>query len=574
MKFDIGEITTILKEQIEQYSEKLEVSQVGKVLEVGDGIARIYGLSEAMAGELLEFENGVFGVVFNLEVQNIGAILLGDYTKLREGMSVKPTGRVLSVPVGEALLGRVVDSLGQPLDGKGPITSEKYYPVERKAAGIAERRPVNQPLQTGIKAIDAMIPIGRGQRELIIGDRKTGKTAIAIDTIINQKNNPKGEEVICVYVAIGQKESTIASVVETLRKHGAMDYTIVVASSSSSPAPMQYIAPYAGTAMAEYFMYEHDKDTLVVYDDLTKQAQAYRQLSLLMRRPPGREAYPGDIFYCHSRLLERGVRLQDKIKEEYKDALLKAGISNAALLGHRLSARPGEDEEKKIEEFSKLTGIPKEKLKDKGKELYTKGGSLTALPIIETQEGEVSAYIPTNVISITDGQIYLQPDLFFAGVRPAIDVGISVSRVGGNAQVWGMKDKKVAGGLRLALAAYRELEAFAQLGTELDKASQAALDRGARMIEILKQPQYQPMNVAEQILIIYVGNQGYLDNIPVERIQEFANKFLAFIKDTHSEIYEDIQKKNGIDQELEKKLETEVTEYVKTFLSDETPDVR
>ncbi|RME86548.1 MAG: F0F1 ATP synthase subunit alpha [Planctomycetota bacterium] len=574
MKFDIGEISSVIKKEIEGYEEKLEVSNVGHVLEVGDGIARIYGLTGALAGELLEFENGTRGQVFNLEKNNIGAILLGDYRTLKEGMTVRTTGEVLSVPVGKALLGRVVNPLGDPIDGKGPIEAEKYYPVERKAPGIAERRPVNQPLQTGIKAIDAMIPIGRGQRELIIGDRKTGKTAIALDTIINQKNNAKGEEVYCVYVAVGQKESTIAAVVDTLEKYGAMEYTIVVASSASDPAPLQYLAPYAGTAMAEYFMLEHDLDTLCVYDDLTKQAQAYRELSLLMRRPPGREAYPGDVFYCHSRLLERAARIQDHILEEYKEPLLKAGISNAALLDIKLTPRAGEKEEDKIEEMHKITGIPKEKLKNKGKALYRKGGSLTSLPIIETQEGEVSAYIPTNVISITDGQIYLEPDLFFAGVRPAINVGISVSRVGGNAQIKAMKDKKVAGGLRLALAAFRELEAFAQLGTELDKASQASLDRGYRMIEVLKQGQYKPLEVCDQVIIIYAGNQGYLDDIPVEKVKEYEEKLLAFVLDAHPYLRNEIMEKKALDDDLEEKLNKVLKNFTEAFKEGKTPDVR
>ena len=405
-----------------------------------------------MAGEMVEFPNGVHGLVFNLEENSVGVIILGDYLEISEGDEVKTTGRLLSVPVGEALIGRVVDPLGNPLDGKGPIVTNERRPVETIAPGIAARQPVKQPLQTGIKAIDAMTPIGRGQRELIIGDRKTGKTAIAIDTIINQK----GGDVICIYVACGQRASATAAVVEVLREHGAMDYTIVVSATSSDPAPLQYVAPYAGAAMAEHFMWQ-GKHTLVIYDDLSKQAQAYRQLSLLMRRPPGREAYPGDVFYCHSRLLERACKLSDELG----------------------------------------------------------GGSMTALPIIETLEGEVSAYIPTNVISITDGQIYLQPDLFFAGVRPAINVGISVSRVGGNAQTKAMKS--VAGSLRLDLAAFRELEAFAQLGTELDKATQRQLDRGYRMVELLKQPQYEPRPVVDQVIAIFAGTQGYFDKVPVKR---------------------------------------------------------
>ncbi|HNX58477.1 MAG TPA: F0F1 ATP synthase subunit alpha, partial [Spirochaetota bacterium] len=432
MKIKTDEIRSIIRKEIEEYRNKLDIAETGTVISVGDGIAKIYGLSSVMAGEMLEFENGAYGMVLNLEESTIGAVVLGDYLTIAEGETVKRLGRVLATPVGEELLGRVVNPLGIPLDGKGPISSSKTRPVEFLAPGIADRQPVKGPLQTGIKAIDTMIPIGRGQRELIIGDRKTGKTAIAIDTIINQK----GKNVICVYVAIGQKASTVAGIVEKLQANGAMEYTIVVVANASDPAPLQYIAPYAGTAMAEYFMYEKKGHTLCVYDDLSKQANAYRQLSLLLRRPPGREAYPGDIFYCHSRLLERSAKLSNELG----------------------------------------------------------GGSLTALPIIETQEGEVSAYIPTNVISITDGQIYLQPGLFASGVRPAVDVGISVSRVGGNAQIRAMR--KYAGSLRLDLSQYRALEAFAQLGTELDPVTQAQLDRGMRLVELLKQGQYEPMSVA------------------------------------------------------------------------------
>src|SRR5579859_5201505 len=440
MAINVAEITSILKNEIAEFQQHMEVSEVGTVIEVGDGIARIYGLKNAMAGELLEFQNGIMGQVFNLEEDSIGAVIFGDYLKIREGDTVKSTGRLLEVPVGDAVIGRVVNPLGHPIDGGPAIQSRETRKVDIVAPGIADRQPVKEPLQTGIKAIDSMIPIGRGQRELIIGDRKTGKTAIAIDTIIAQK----GTGVKCFYIAIGQKESTVAGIVETLKHYGAMEYTTVVVASAADPAPLQYIAPYAGCAMAEYFMWK-GQATLCVYDDLSKQAASYRQLSLLLRRPPGREAYPGDVFYLHSRLLERAVKLSD---------------ANG-------------------------------------------GGSLTALPIIETQEGEVSAYIPTNVISITDGQIYLEPDLFFAGVRPAINVGISVSRVGGNAQTKAMK--QVAGGLRLDLAAFRELEAFAQLGTELDKATQMQLDRGYRMVELLKQPQFRPMDVIDQVLVIFAG---------------------------------------------------------------------
>jgi F-type H+-transporting ATPase subunit alpha len=510
MKIKAEEITSVLRKQIEQYRITLDVADVGRVLEVGDGIARVYGLSNAMAAELVEFEGGVFGQVLNLEESSIGVAIFGDYLQVKEGQQVRGTGRVLEVPVGQSLVGRVVNPLGQPLDGRGPIKAERFRPMEMIAPGIADRQPVKQPLQTGIKAIDSMTPIGRGQRELIIGDRKTGKTAIAIDTIINQKS----ENVVCVYVAIGQKESTVASVVDTLRKHGAMDYTIVVAASASDPAPMQYIAPYAGCAMAEEFMYNQHRDTLVVYDDLTKQAQAYRQLSLVLRRPPGREAYPGDVFYLHSRLLERAVKLSDDLG----------------------------------------------------------AGSLTALPIIETQEGEVSAYIPTNVISITDGQIYLVPDLFFAGVRPAVDVGISVSRVGGNAQIKGMR--KVAGSLRLDLAAYRALEAFAQLGTELDAATQKQLDRGARMVEVLKQPQYAPMLVVDQILVLYAGSQGHLDAVPVRRVREFEAVLLETIRTTHPELRQRIQESKEIPADLTAKLDQTMASIREAFLTGKAHDPR
>jgi F-type H+-transporting ATPase subunit alpha len=478
MKINIEEIKSIIKKEIEGYKSELDVSEVGSVIQVGDGIARIHGLSNAMAGEMLEFENGIQGMVLNLEEKTIGCAILGDYLGIQEGFSVKRLNRVLAVPVGDALLGRVVNPLGQPLDNKGPIVSDKFRPVEFIAPGIADRQPVKEPLQTGIKAIDSMTPIGRGQRELIIGDRKTGKTTIAIDTIINQK----GKGVKCFYVAVGQKASTVASIVERLTEHGAMEYTVVIAANASDPAPLQYIAPYAGCAMAEYYLYDQKGGhTLCVYDDLSKQANAYRELSLLLRRPPGREAYPGDIFYCHSRLLERAAKLSDELG----------------------------------------------------------GGSLTALPIIETQEGEVSAYIPTNVISITDGQIYLLPNLFASGVRPAVDVGISVSRVGGNAQIKAMK--KYAGSLRLDLAQFRELEAFAQMGTELDAATQRQLDRGVRLVEVLKQGQYVPMNVEDQVSIIFAGTQGLMDRIPVEKIKDFESKFLTHIRDSHRDLLDEIR---------------------------------
>jgi F-type H+-transporting ATPase subunit alpha len=503
MAINVAEITSVLKQEIAGFEQKLKVSSVGTVIEVGDGIARIYGLRDAMAGELLEFGHGVMGQVFNLEEDSIGAVIFGEYLKIKEGDTVKSTGRLLEVPVGDAIIGRVVNPLGEPLDGGPPIQSSESRKMDIVAPGIADRQPVTEPLQTGIKAIDSMIPIGRGQRELIIGDRKTGKTAIAIDTIINQK----GKGVKCFYVAVGCKESTVATIVEVLRSAGAMEYTTVVIATAADPAPMQYIAPYAGCAMAEYFMWKGEA-TLCVYDDLSKQAAAYRQLSLLLRRPPGREAFPGDVFYLHSRLLERAVKLS----------------------------------------------------KEKG------GGSLTALPIIETQEGEVSAYIPTNVISITDGQIYLEPDLFFAGVRPAINVGISVSRVGGNAQTKMMK--KIAGSLRLDLAAYRELEAFSQLGTELDKATQAQLDRGARLVELLKQTQYKPMPVEQEVMMIYAGTQspekgqpGYLDDVPLARVQEFQNAFLAYIDSSYSELRKNLAEQKTLTPEFEAELKKALLDF-------------
>ena len=498
MKFKADEIASVIRKEIEDFRGKVETSQVGRVLEIGDGIARVYGLADAMAGEMVEFSNGTRGQVFNLEENSVGVIILGDYLKIAEGDEVRSTGQLLSVPVGTAVIGRVIDPLGNPLDGKGPIVATESRPLESMAPGIAGRQPVKQPLQTGIKAVDAMTPIGRGQRELIIGDRKTGKTAVALDTIINQK----GEDVICVYVACGQRAASVAGVIEALREHGAMDYTVVVSSPSSDPAPMQYVAPYAGAAIAEYFMYQ-GKHTLVVYDDLSKQAQAYRQLSLLMRRPPGREAYPGDVFYCHSRLLERASKLSNELG----------------------------------------------------------GGSMTALPIIETLQGDVSAYIPTNVISITDGQIYLEPDLFFAGVRPAINVGISVSRVGGNAQTKAMK--KVAGGLRLQLAAFRELEAFAQLGTELDKATQTQLDRGYRMVELLKQLQYRPMKVADQVISIYAGTKGYFDKVPANQVARVEEEMMKFFSDEKPEVRNEILNSGDLSAATEEKLKAALEEFFK-----------
>lgn len=493
MDINANEIATVLKEKIKNYKADFSPNEVGVVVEVGDGIARVMGLPHIMANEMITFECGSTGIAFNLEEGTIGAIVLGDYTEIKEGSKVSRLKRILEVPVGEELLGRVVNPLGIPIDGRGDIKTDKRRIIEFPAPGIADRQAVKEPLQTGIKAIDSMTPIGRGQRQLIIGDRSTGKTSIALDTIINQK----GKNVICVYVAIGQKASTVAGVVNTLRQYGALEYTIIVTATASDSAPLQYIAPYSGCAMAEYFMYEEKKDTLVVYDDLSKQANAYRQISLLLRRPPGREAFPGDVFYLHSRLLERAAKLSDDLG----------------------------------------------------------GGSLTALPIIETQDNEVSAYIPTNVISITDGQIYLLPSLFMSGVRPAIDVGISVSRVGGNAQTKAMK--KVSGTLRLDLASYRSLEAFSQLGIGLDKATLSQLDRGAKMVELLKQKQYSPMPVEEQIVILFAATKGFLDNVEIERVHEFEWRLLQYMRADKQYILDDIREKKDIEniEELNKALE-------------------
>jgi F-type H+-transporting ATPase subunit alpha len=513
-----GEIKDILLKEIEAADlAAIDTAEVGTTLEVRDGVARVYGLKSAVAGEMLEFtsaETGevVTGLVLNLEQDNVGAVILGDYLKLKEGDEVRCTGKLLQISSGPAMLGRVVNALGQPVDGRGPIKTTATRPVEMIAPGIIVRQPVKEPLQTGIKAIDSMIPIGRGQRELIIGDRGTGKTAIAIDTIINQK----GQGVICVYVAIGQKRSTVATVVERLKEAGAMDYTVVVVASASDPAPLQYIAPYAGCAIAEYFMYEEGKATLCVYDDLSKQAAAYRQLSLVLRRPPGREAYPGDVFYLHSRLLERAA----KISED----------PNAVKLDPRIK-KPG--------------------------------GSLTALPIIETQAGDISAYIPTNVISITDGQIFLITDLFFANVRPAVDPGISVSRVGGNAQIKAMKS--VAGPLRLALAQYRDLEAFAQFGSDLDAATQRQLARGARLVEVFKQPQYQPLKVEEQVAIIYAATNGHLDDVEVKQIRQWERDLLRYIGAQHPAVFETIRTKKVLDDALKAKLDQAIKSFKPMF---------
>ncbi len=552
MKFRADEISSVIQREIEQFTPEVTRTEVGHVLEVGDGIARVYGLSGVMAGEMVAFKNGVKGIALNLEEASVGVIVLGDYTQIEEGDQVTATGELLRVPVGETLVGRVVNPLGEPLDDKGPILTKLTRALESPAPGIADRQPVDEPLQTGVKAIDAMIPIGRGQRELIIGDRKTGKTAIAIDTILNQK----GTGVICVYVAIAQKESTTAGLVDILRRHGAMDYTIVVAAGASDPAPLQYIAPYAGCAMAEHFMYNEGKPTLCIYDDLSKQAVAYREVSLLLRRPPGREAYPGDIFYAHSRLLERSAKLANRYvilpdSASTENVTEDMGVNKKVYIGV-----PGLEEATHEQKHSYPQG-------HKVVKTTISGGSLTALPIIETLEGEVSAYIPTNVISITDGQIYLQPDLFFAGVRPAIDVGISVSRVGGKAQIPAMK--KVAGGLRLDLAAFRELEAFAQLGTDLDKATQMQLDRGYRMVELLKQPQYQPMSAIEQVMSIFAGSEGFLDDVPVRDVPKFEKAFLAYMRDVKSSVRESLVREQKLTDKIVAELKAALTEFKATY---------
>ncbi len=494
------EVASILQQELEQYRGKLKLEGIGTILQVGDGIARIYGLDDCMAGELLEFPGGVMGLALNLETNSVGTVILGSDRGLKDGDQVKRTGRIAQVPVGKALLGRVMDALGRPLDGKGPIVTNEFRPIEGNAPSVIQRQPVKEPLMTGLKAVDAMIPIGRGQRELIIGDRQTGKTAILLDTIINQKETG----VVCIYVAIGQKLSNVVAVAETLEKHGALNHTIIVSATAEDPAPLQYLAPYSGCAMGEYFLY-NGQHALAVYDDLSKHAAAYRQLSLLLRRPPGREAYPGDVFYLHSRLLERAAKVRDDLG----------------------------------------------------------GGSLTALPVIETQAGDVSAYIPTNVISITDGQIYLEADLFYAGVRPAINVGLSVSRVGGNAQTKAMK--QVAGRLRLNLAQYRELAAFAQFGSELDKATQAQLTRGERMVELLKQGQYQPMVLADQVVSIFAGIQGYLDDLPTAQVRAFEKELLAFVDKNYPDVRHDIQTKKIIDPAVEQKLREAIEKLKQQF---------
>jgi len=500
MQIRAEEISEVIERQIKGFEKEIDVSETGVVLSVGDGIARVYGLEQVMASELVEFPNGIMGLVLNLEEDNVGVAIFGEDKYIKEGDIVKRTGRIIQVPVGEALIGRVVNPLGEPLDGKGPIETTEFRPIEEKAPGVVVRQPVKEPLQTGIKAIDSMIPIGRGQRELIIGDRQTGKTALAIDTIVNQRD----QGVYCIYVAIGQKQSTVAQVVDKLRQYGAMDYTTVVAATASEPAPLQYIAPYAGCSMGEYFR-DNGKHALIIYDDLSKHAVAYRQMSLLLRRPPGREAYPGDIFYLHSRLLERAAKLSDELG----------------------------------------------------------GGSLTALPIIETQAGDISAYIPTNVISITDGQIYLETDLFYAGFRPAVNVGLSVSRVGGNAQIRAVR--QVAGSLRLDLAQYRELAAFAKFGSELDKATQAQLARGERLMEILKQDQYQPLPVSKQILIIYAGVNGFLDEFPVEVLRRYEAELYQFVDERYPEVLREIEEKRELDDALIQRMNQILEEFKEVF---------
>jgi F-type H+-transporting ATPase subunit alpha len=494
------EISKIIRDQIGSHAVQVDVAEVGSVISLGDGIARVHGIERAMAGEMLEFQHGVFGIALNLEEDSVGAVLLGDYKEIKEGDSVKRTGRIISVPVGEAMLGRVVNALGQPIDGKGPIQTNEFLPIERLAPGVVDRQPVKEPLQTGLKAIDGMVPIGRGQRELIIGDRQTGKTAVAVDAIINQR----GKGVICIYNAVGQKQSTVAQVVRTLEEYDAMSYTIVVAAAASDPAPMLYISPYSACAIGEYFR-DSGRHALVVYDDLSKHAQAYREISLLLRRPPGREAYPGDVFYLHSRLLERAAKL------------------NAS----------------------------------KG------GGSLTALPIIETQAGDLSAYIPTNVISITDGQIFLESDLFHQGVRPAINVGNSVSRVGGSAQIRAMR--QVAGSLRLDLAQYRELAAFAQFGSDLDKATQAQLNRGRRLVEVLKQPQYQPLAVEKQVAIVYAATKGFLDAVAVEDVRRYEEDLYRFLESSHPGVLTGIAEKKILDDDLKASVEKALNEFGQRF---------
>jgi len=546
----IKQITADLQKQIDAYKPELGLSDVGNVAEAGDGIARVHGLVDVKSQELVQFANGVMGIAFNLEKDNVGVIIMGEYSEISEGMLVRATGRIASVPVGDGMVGRVVNALGIPIDGKGPIKSNSFRPIERIAPGVVQRKDVDTPVQTGLKAIDSMIPLGRGQRELIIGDRQTGKTALALDTIINQK----GKDLFCIYVAIGQKKAAIARTVATLERYGAMDYTTVVVSSADEPAALQYIAPYAGCAIGEEFM-ETGRDALCIYDDLSKHAWAYRQVSLLLRRPPGREAYPGDVFYLHSRLLERAARLADQyviVKKDFpgataenKDAL-EGKIYGGPLAKHNVT-----EEIKKLENPDEY----------KAAKLNGSGGSLTALPIIETLLGDVSAYIPTNVISITDGQIYLEGNLFYAGIRPAVNVGLSVSRVGGDAQTRAFR--QVAGRLRLDMAAFRELAAFAQFGSDLDKSTQAQLNRGQHLQEILKQPQYQPLSLEEQVIEIFAGTRGFADNVPLEQMRRWETSLLRYMATSHPEIGKSITEEKKITPETEEKL----TETLTTFMS-------
>jgi F-type H+/Na+-transporting ATPase subunit alpha len=546
MQLRAEEISSIIKKQIQNYEKAALTTETGTVLSVGDGIARVYGLESAMSGELLEFPGNLMGLVLNLEADNVGAVCFGEVTNVKEGSVVKRTGRILDVPVGEALVGRVVNALGQPVDGKGPLDTPHRRRVEIKAPGILARQPVKEPLQTGIKAIDSMVPIGRGQRELIIGDRQTGKTAVAIDTIINQK----GQGVYCFYVAIGQKQSTVASVVDKLTQFGAMEYTTVVVAGASEMAPLQFIAPYTGVTMAEYFR-DSGRHALCIYDDLSKQAVAYRQLSLLLRRPPGREAYPGDVFYIHSRLLERAAKMAEEWVVVKKDVTEWEKRGDAKVYKGELGKHHAEDELKSKGEGYTLLRNPRS------------GGSLTALPVIETQAGDVSAYIPTNVISITDGQIFLETDLFYSGVRPAINVGISVSRVGGSAQIKAMK--AVAGKLKLDLAQYREMAAFSQFASDLDKVTRDQLERGARLVELLKQGQYVPLPVEKQIVIIYAGTRGFVDAIAVNQIAAFEKGLYDFIEKKYPEIYETLRTKKQLDEETEKKLKKALEDFGTAF---------
>jgi F-type H+-transporting ATPase subunit alpha len=554
MQLSADEISQIIKSQIQNFDSATLVKETGTVLSTGDGIARLYGLEGAMAGELVQFANGLFGLVLNLEDDNVGVALLGDPSAVREGDSVKRTGEIASVPVGNALLGRVVNTLGQPIDGKGPIEASAHRRIEIKAPGILDRQPVKEPMQTGIKAIDSMIPIGRGQRELIIGDRQTGKTAIAVDTILNQK----GTGVRCVYVGIGQKASTIAQVVEVLRQNGALEYTIVVAATATEAAPLQFLAPYTGVTMAEYFR-DRGEHALCIYDDLSKQAVAYRQMSLLLRRPPGREAYPGDVFYLHSRLLERAAKMAERWFIVPKGSKVPPGDKNFRGVDGQVYLR---DDGRETAE--KVLHAHKDKASlELAKDPFS-GGSLTALPIVETQAGDVSAYIPTNVISITDGQMFLESDLFFSGIRPAINVGISVSRVGGNAQTKAMK--KIAGTLRLDLAQYREMAAFAQFASDLDPSTRRQLERGQRLVELLKQGQYVPMPVERQILVIYAGTNGYLDNVPVEAVREYEQELLRFVDESHKDLWKTFAEEKQLSDKLKGQLETVLKAFASKFV--------